>query len=245
LRPRSPKYVLALSAAMLVTGIACAALGLSAARAAKQSMRPVAIVRYSGPLSGELIENDSQLRQVLPEVKLDSMTLGQAIDALRRMSGANIFVNWYRVGEAYPGLNPNTPVHLELRLKNVTLGQVLSKVLESAESPASRIGCRMRYGIITISDGSPKLGSIGRWYYVQDLINHPAHTCFARPGGTPQEIEYDLTTMIMEAIDPDSWRDAGGEVGSIRSWAGRLIIFQTPENHQKIESLLANLRKGP
>jgi len=248
LRPLSPKYVLALSAAMLLTGIACAALGLSVARAAKRPVPPGPIVRYSGPLSGELTDDPAPLRQVLPEVNLTSTTLGEAIDGLRRISGANIFVNWRRLADVDPEVGPDRPVHMELRLKNVTLRQALTKVVECAEStrertPSRVLGFGVRDGIITVSDDWPKFISVGRWYYVQDLINHPARNSFARPNRTPQEIENDLAIMIMEAIDPDSWRDAGGEVGSIRTWAGRLVVFQTPENHQNIESLLANLRK--
>lgn len=267
MRGLNPRYVLALSAAMLLTGIACAALGLSAARAAKQSMRPVPIARYSGPLSGALIEDRSPLRQVLPEVKLQSMTFGQAIDALRRTSGANIFVNWRRLDDLRLDIRPDMPLRMDLQLKNVTLGQALAKVLECAEPPRQDyttrvLGCGVRDGIITISDDRPTFDSVGRWYYIQDLINHPAHYAydprpidpngsasgvglFHDPPVTRQEIEEELIRMITDSIDPESWRDNSGTVGSIRPWAGRLIIHQTPENHQKIESLLANLRKGP
>ena len=265
----SPKVTLSVSAAMLAASVACAAVGLSAARAAKHPLRPLPVARYSGPMSGELIEDDAQLRQVMPEVKFDSMKLGQAIDALRRMSGANIFVNWRRLEELPEHFGPNTPVSMEVRLKNVTLGQAIAKVLDCADPSrhlqTRTLGYGIRDSIITISEGWPDVVSVGRWYYVQDLINDPAHYGLDRPqtvqdvgpttrGGlfaneppvnSRQEIIDQLVMLITESVDPESWRDNGGTAGSIRSWAGRLIIHQTPENHQKIESMLNNLRKGP
>jgi hypothetical protein len=255
---------------MLVGGVACAAVGLSAARAAKRPARTVVVERYSGPMSGELIEDPAPLRQVLPEVKLDTMPLGRAIDTLRRTSGANIYVNWQRLALFDPPVGPATPVVMEVRLKNATLGQALAKVLESVPArpdvinPGGRVlSAAVRDGIITVSDDARELSSVGRWYYVRDLLNDPGHFDFARPapppstdqsmapaagvfdyGTTRQDREDQLTRIITDSVDPESWRDAGGTVGSIRSWAGRLIIRQTPDNHEKIESLLANLRKG-
>jgi hypothetical protein len=254
---------------MFLSGAALAAFGVWALRAAKHPLREVPVARYSGPMSGELIEDLSPLKQVLPEVNLDSMTLGEAIEALRRASGANIFVNWRRLSQGGPPDGPGTRLTMELRLKNVTLGQALAKVLACCPSVA-KLGCGMKDGIITVSDEWPpsvsERTSVARWYYVQDLLNYPAHYGFNRPGRfdnrdqstrpapavsvddaplTRQEIEEELVRIITEQVDVESWRDNGGADGSIRSWAGRLIIQQTPENHQKIESLLANLRKGP
>ena len=41
-----------------------------------------------------------------------------------------------------------------------------------------------------------------------------------------------------------SWRDAGGQIGSIRELDGRLIINQTRENHRAIVNLLRELSKA-
>jgi hypothetical protein len=181
---RDPKLVVGLAAAALAGGVACAAVGLSAARAAKQPVRPLSVVRYSGPVSGELIEDPAALKQVLPEVNLDTMPLGRAIDSLRRSSGANIFVNWRRLDDA--GLaGPDTPVKMELRLKNVTLGQALAKVLACVgERPEGVVSVGVRDGIITVSDGRAAEASVGRWYYVQDLLADSAHG-FARSVPAP------------------------------------------------------------
>ena len=256
----NPRLVLCVVAVLLIAASAFAAGAAWAVRAARLANRSMPVVRYSGPLSGELIEDAAPLRQVLPEVNLASMTLGQAIDALRRQSDANIFVNWRRLDELSLGISPDMPLKMDLRLKGVTLGQALAKVLECAEPRRPPDGGRIlgfgvRDGIITVSDDWASSASIGRWYYVQDLLNDPAHFSadapavtspglFASAASPRQDAEDRLLQIITESVDVESWRDNGGAVGSIRTWAGRLVIHQTAENHEKIESLLASLRKG-
>ena len=233
------------------------------------SVRPVAVQRYAGPLSGPLIDDPAPLEVVLSEVKLDSMTISRAIDALRRQSGVNIFVNWRRLADANPGFGPDTPVVMELRLKDVTLGQTLARLRDCIKSrdgvQGVAFGFGVEDGIVTISDrwSDGHHTTFGRWYYVQDLLNDPGHAGWSRPVAgdaakavgtgifinTPRVIRPDVqdapVQIIMDSVDMESWRANGGPDGTIYLWAGRLIIHQTPENHRKIESFLDNLRRGP
>ncbi|MGH7215040.1 MAG: type II secretion system protein GspD, partial [Tepidisphaeraceae bacterium] len=69
-------------------------------------------------------------------------------------------------------------------------------------------------------------------------------------GGDDEEDEVDreelveqITTLIIETIAPDSWRDSGGSVGSLRELSGQLIVTQTPENHRELQGLLGQLRE--
>jgi len=52
----------------------------------------------------------------------------------------------------------------------------------------------------------------------------------------------ELCTMLQDLVDRDSWRDAGGEVGSIRHVGGVLLIKQTRANHKAIIKVLNGLR---
>ena len=56
-----------------------------------------------------------------------------------------------------------------------------------------------------------------------------------------------LMDLIKELVDPDSWRDNGGVVGSMRLLGDLLIVQQTPENHQRIAQLLGMIleQAGP
>ena len=53
----------------------------------------------------------------------------------------------------------------------------------------------------------------------------------------------ELIRLIQETVDADSWRDAGGTVGSIRELSGLLVVTQTAEAHKQIETLLGQLRE--
>ncbi|MFM1823687.1 MAG: hypothetical protein RI967_1953, partial [Planctomycetota bacterium] len=67
------------------------------------------------------------------------------------------------------------------------------------------------------------------------------------PGDDPErksreELIEQITEIIQEQIDPDGWRDAGGDTGSIQELNGNLIITNTAKNHREIEGLLSQLR---
>lgn len=51
-----------------------------------------------------------------------------------------------------------------------------------------------------------------------------------------------ILEMIRDVVDPYSWIDRGGDVGSIRFFAGQLVVSQTAENLARIEHLLDLLK---
>jgi hypothetical protein len=53
-----------------------------------------------------------------------------------------------------------------------------------------------------------------------------------------------LTHVIYETVDPQSWRVAGGTVGAIHEFNGRLVVTQTPAAHERIAALLDGLRRN-
>src|SRR5439155_4614282 len=60
---------------------------------------------------------------------------------------------------------------------------------------------------------------------------------------TRQQLVEDITKLITETVAPDSWRDAGGTIGSVRELSGQLIVTQTPENQRLLQGLLEQLRE--
>ncbi|MDB5332971.1 MAG: hypothetical protein JWP03_4122, partial [Phycisphaerales bacterium] len=69
----------------------------------------------------------AQLDRQLPEVQFDGVGLGDAVDFLHDVSGANLFVNWKVLAAA--GMERNTPV--SARLRNVKFAQALATVLDA------------------------------------------------------------------------------------------------------------------
>ncbi len=57
------------------------------------------------------------------------------------------------------------------------------------------------------------------------------------------ELVQQIVQIIQENVDPEGWRDLGGDTGSLQELNGNLIITNTPNNHRSIEGLLAQLRE--
>jgi hypothetical protein len=57
------------------------------------------------------------------------------------------------------------------------------------------------------------------------------------------EVSEQLRSLIMETIDPDSWRDNGGSLGALRELNGQLIVSQAARNHEALAQLLKQLRE--
>ncbi|MDP6543623.1 MAG: VIT and VWA domain-containing protein [Phycisphaerae bacterium] len=53
----------------------------------------------------------------------------------------------------------------------------------------------------------------------------------------------EISTLLTDTVDRDSWREAGGEAGAINEVNGVLMILQTRANHKAIAKLLDNLRQ--
>lgn len=51
-----------------------------------------------------------------------------------------------------------------------------------------------------------------------------------------------IVDMVQRLVDPDSWRDNGGDTGTIEELNGSLIVTTTPANHREIAGLLSKLR---
>ncbi|NOT01614.1 MAG: hypothetical protein HOP29_13410 [Phycisphaerales bacterium] len=53
----------------------------------------------------------------------------------------------------------------------------------------------------------------------------------------------ELVSLIRRTIDPDTWRETGGGIGSITEVNGQLVITQTPSGQARIGGLLQKLRE--
>jgi general secretion pathway protein D len=58
-----------------------------------------------------------------------------------------------------------------------------------------------------------------------------------------EELVTEITDLIKETVDRESWTDNGGTVGSLKFLSGQLIVTQTPENHRALVGLLDKLRE--
>jgi hypothetical protein len=202
-------------------------------------------------------EADAGLDRIVPELNLDDTPLDQAIESLREQTDTNIAVHWQAIEAA--GVRRRQLV--TLRLRRLPLRQTLDILCQVAAGDNAELCVEARQGVIHLSTAEElDRHAFVRLYEVKDLLkwddtqvqNNPATngaTLFAGSNGpTPtsyHEAVDQLVQIITETVAPDSWRDAGGTVGSIRDFNGHLLVSQTRRNHLSIEKLLAQLRAGP
>ena len=220
------------------------------------------------PVDPEPAPSHADIDQRIKTLDLSSATFESAIDTLRKSTDSNIVVFWDDLAAA--GIDQGKPVHVQLA--DVTLRQALD-VLSALMGPAV-VGYDRQENIIRIGSKEGLLkngGTSTRLYDVRDLIDQiiayqrshapppssaPPQTEPTQAGVTNQlfagratagDDEVAVETLVKTIEDQsvaDTWKDNGGSEGSIREFAGRLIITQTPENHQKVVQLLRALRAG-
>jgi type II secretory pathway component GspD/PulD (secretin) len=59
-----------------------------------------------------------------------------------------------------------------------------------------------------------------------------------------EELVEDILTLIRDTIQPDSWRENGGDPGAIAELNGQLIVTQTAGAHEELHDLLKQLREA-
>ncbi|HEX4795276.1 MAG TPA: hypothetical protein VH370_15885 [Humisphaera sp.] len=65
----------------------------------------------------------------------------------------------------------------------------------------------------------------------------------AKPNAADSPVD-EIRLLILETVAPESWRDTGGTIGAIRMVHGMMVVSQTAENHQAIQTLLSQLREN-
>jgi uncharacterized membrane protein YgcG len=107
-----------------------------------------------------------QLNSVLPELHFDGVSISDAIDFLRDVSGANMTVNWKALEEQ--GVSKDTPINLKLR--EVSLRRALELVLSEVGGPG-KLSYTVDENVIEITSQELVDSKMyTRVYPIQDLI---------------------------------------------------------------------------
>lgn len=139
------------------------------------------LVAEEQALSPEDVATQQLLERKLPEVRFERVSLEDAIDFLRDLTGANFYVNWGALQAAT--IDKSTPV--TARLRDVRLSKALQVILQDAGSvPVPRVALdfAVEDGVITIStaeDLQQNAVFIPRTYDLNDLLLTP--TAINRP----------------------------------------------------------------
>ena len=122
-----------------------------------------------GAKSAANAQTRAQLDRVLPAVIFSNVTLKDAIDFLRDVSGSNIHVNWKAIEAA--GITPDTAINIKLR--QVLLQKVLGLLLSEASGGAG-LTFYIDDGVIEITTKEIADNTMYTVVYpVQDLLVEP------------------------------------------------------------------------
>jgi uncharacterized membrane protein YgcG len=139
----------------------------------------------------------AQLDRVLPVVNFSNVTLKDAIDFLRDVSGSNIHVNWKAIEAA--GITPDTAINVKLR--QVSLRKVLGLLLSEAS------------------------GGVGLTFYIDDGVIEITTTEIA--DNTMYTVVYPVQDLLVEPppfIEPPqfdlSYASSRGSAGGGRGGGG-------------------------
>src|SRR5262249_28982148 len=150
------------------------------------------------------------------------------------------------------GVDRNTPVTVHLR--QGPFRKALTTILAGAGKKAS-FGYTIDDGNVTIStkrDLNASKNQVIRVCYIRELLVSPAPAGKddatkvggkegangTQPGAAQDTTRAKLVRSIMDTIKatiaPDSWRDNGGTIGSLRELNGQLIVNQNIDNQMAI-----------
>lgn len=209
-------------------------------------------------LNAPTTQPDQSLQTILdrriPQLDFNRQGLGDTIDELRHMTGADILVDW-RALEAV-GITRNSPV--TARLKNIRLSKAIHMILSDVTGGSTKLAYVATESSIRISTADELRVLVTKVYDIRDLLvavpdfepekhqppgAHP-ETKPAKPKEVPQTTAQRADAMInliKETVDPLSWQPPFN--AAIAQNNGQFIIVQTEDNHQGIVQLFMQLRE--
>ena len=174
---------------------------------------------------------DHAMALAIPDIQFVGRPLSKCFDALSGVSGQLIYVDWKALRAA--DIDANFPITLALRGK--TLAGALRSLLNTACMEKPRLEYVMEGNRVAVSTVAElDKSTLTRAYNIRDIL--------ATYRNRDEAIEH-LTRTMTSIIEPDSWRDAGGTLGSVRELQGMLIVTHSERVHVLIKAFLDSWRQ--
>jgi hypothetical protein len=207
------------------------------------------------PVRELVVTPNPKLDHIFPVVDFDGEKFEPAVARLMQQADLNLVMLWKPINDA--GVDHDVPV--SLHLKNVSVATALDTMLLLVD-PSHRITWTEHGGVVTVATaGSVDQSQLAvRIYDVKHLLRarFPASSApnlvlqNASQGQnqnqsqqqstqSPEADQLDeLKKLITDNVATNTWKDNGGDIGSISSFGDLLIITQTEQAQQKIAALL-------
>ena len=205
--------------------------------------------RNLDPRSYSETQADRAVRKMLEakvaKLDLDDHDFEQAMIFLRDVSGVNLYINRRSLAENKVKESRKVTVHL----KNVTLREAINAVFDSAnKSGGAPVGYVVRDGVMWVAaEAKLRRSPLIRIYDARDIIARKMKSTTAPAQGREKAVE-GIINSIRKAVAPDSWADAGGDLGRIHEIGGLFVVRQIHRHHESLAALMEKLqteKQGP
>ena len=172
-------------------------------------------------------------------IALKDVPFENALSYLSTKAGLNITANWAALQSAR--VDKTTTISIRIT-RPVSVASILNMLCSAAGGTQANLTWTVGQDEIIVVSTKDELQSAAyqfvRMYDIHDLIGDEL------PTGTKRRDDcvHEITALLTSTVAPDSWRDTGGTIGSIREIDDILIINQTAENHRAIKKVLAQIR---
>lgn len=184
-------------------------------------------------LVGTTRAQEALVRKPIPHIDLDHLPVEVAIESLRQLSGATLWIDRAELPKELIDQMPPISLHLASAPLSEALGAIT--LLRAGDV---QLGYTVEDGIVLItSRDKAEKSAITRTYDVRDLIPAPGIP------GRHQAIET-LVRLLEDTVETESWKDNGGLAGRALEMNGRLVITQTWPTHEKVAMFLGALRSS-
>ena len=177
----------------------------------------------------------------VPSVRMDGMPFHEVVDQLRDLTLVNILVNWSALETAAIEQDKE----ISLAAENMRFDHLIALMLDEVGGGEVELDYQIWNNAIVIStrEDIARRTSV-QIYNVRDLLDMAGPVLSNCPRCDDSDRLLRLVSIIQTTVDPESWREAGGNTGAINDYADLLIITQTQTAHNQIWDLLEKMRSA-
>lgn len=205
--------------------------------------------------------DDAFLRRldgIFVNVKFDNEKAESVFDGLAMLYGLNICVRW----QALENVGVDRDKRVSCTLRHVSMKRALQLLLDQMGDSEPLLAFEMvdevieistkedldRHTVVRVYDLS---GLIGEGMTKETILDveYAGFDAYPKPSTKPAVVvtNYamdDLKEIIEQVVEPESWRECGGDHGTIRGLGHHFIVKQTRAAHRQIADLLYKLREA-